>query len=282
MTTLPDLSIENLFSVKGKKVVVTGGTKGIGLMISAGFVQNGADVYMFSRKPDQEVAKLLTSKGPGKAFSFACDVMDEKSILQVRDEIAKLEPNGIHCLVNNAGATWGDPFDKTPKSSFDKVLGVNVTGLFMVSQAFGKLLEKPATAERPSSIINIASVDGIRVPAIEEYAYSASKAGVIHLTRVMSGYLAPRNITVNTISPGLFPSKMGSQVIAVMGDGLGKMIPLGRAGEPKDIASACIFYAGYGGAFTTGSNVIIDGGTTVSSANPTVFDNRKEIDRSKL
>ena len=267
------LSLENLFSVKGKKVIVTGGTKGVGLMIAAGFVKNGADVYMFSRKPDRKIAEWLSNQGPGKAYSFVCDVMDEASILKVRDKIATLEPGGIHTLVNNAGSTWGDPFDKTPKNSFDKVLGVNVTGLFMVSQAFAKLLETTATKDKPASIINIASIDGIRVPPIEEYAYSASKAGVIHLTRLMAGYLAPRNITVNAISPGLFPSKMGSQVLTVMGDeALGKMIPMGRAGEAKDIASACLFFSGPGGAFTTGANVIIDGGTTVNTANPAVFE----------
>ena len=279
-SSISELSLQNLFSVKGKKVIVTGGTKGVGLMIAAGFVKNGADVYMFSRKPDKKVAEWLSSQGPGKAYSFVCDVMDETSILQVRDKIGTLEPGGIHCLVNNAGATWGDPFDDTPKKSFDKVLGVNVTGLFMVSQAFVKLLETAATKDRPASIINIASIDGIRVPPIEEYAYSASKAGVIHLTRLMSGYLAPRNITVNAISPGLFPSKMGSQVITVMGDkALGKMIPMGRAGEAKDIASACLFFSSAGGTFTTGANIVIDGGTTVNTANPAIFENSN---RSKM
>ena len=121
-SSISELSLQNLFSVKGKKVIVTGGTKGVGFMIAAGFVKNGADVYMFSRKPDEKVAKWLSNQGPGKAYSFVCNVMDEASILQVRDKIATLEPGGIHCLVNNAGATWGDPFDDTPKKSFDKVL----------------------------------------------------------------------------------------------------------------------------------------------------------------
>jgi NAD(P)-dependent dehydrogenase (short-subunit alcohol dehydrogenase family) len=256
-----DLSLNALFGVKNKCVVVTGGSKGIGLMIASGFVQNGARVYIFSRNPATEIAAALSEKGPGVCVSMTCDVSDRAQIDAVVAQVSAKESGGVHVLVNNSGATWGSSFDETPRKSWDKLNAVNVVGLFECSQAFMPLLEKTASVESPARIINIASIDGIHTPAIEEYAYAATKAGVLHLTRVMAGYLSKRNVTCNSISPGLFPSKMGSQVLDVLGEELvNKSIPLGRAGRPSDIASASLFLAGQGGAYTTGANIVIDGG----------------------
>jgi len=259
-----DLGLEALFGMKGKNVVVTGGSKGIGLMIAAAFVQAGCQVFIFSRKPDEAAAASLQARGPGTCRAMACDVLDDVAIKRVAAEIDQACPGGIHCLVNNSGAVWGEPFESTPKSSFDKLLGVNVTGLFMVTQALGPALERAATEADPARVINIASIDGLGVPTFEEYAYSASKAAVLHMNRVMAGHLASKHITFNCISPGLFPSKMGDQVINLAGlDTLKGSIPLGRPGCARDIAGAAMYLAGPSGAYTTGANIVIDGGMLV-------------------
>mmetsp|Transcript_16742 Transcript_16742/g.32568 ORF Transcript_16742/g.32568 Transcript_16742/m.32568 type:complete len:267 (+) Transcript_16742:182-982(+) len=260
-----DLSLKALFGVEGKNVVVTGGSRGVGYMMASGFVQQGCNVFIFSRKPDHEAAEALTKKGPGKCYSMVCDVADMNAIAKVVKEVeAVVGDQGIHCLINNSGATWGEAFDTTSRASFDKLVNVNLTGLFFTTQAFGPLLEKTGTKDDPARVINIASIDGINTPAFEEYAYSATKAGVIHMTRVMAGYLAYKNITFNSISPGLFPSKMGDQVLKGAGDKAVNNIPFKRFGRPTDIAAAALFLAGPGGAYTTGANIIVDGGLTAA------------------
>jgi NAD(P)-dependent dehydrogenase (short-subunit alcohol dehydrogenase family) len=258
-----DLKIANLFGVAGRVCIVTGGSKGVGLMIASGLVQNGARVYIFSRKPDHATAEKLTTMGPGSCISMACDVTDRSALDSVAAEIGAKE-DAVHLLVNNSGATWGSPFAETPRKSWDKLFAVNVTGLFECSQVFCPLLEKGAQPGKPASIINIGSIDGLSIPQIEEYAYTASKAAVIHLTKQMAAFLAPKNLTVNCISPGLFPSKMGDAVVEfVSPEVLAGAIPLGRYGHPMDIASAVLFLAGAGGAYTTGSNIVIDGGILI-------------------
>jgi NAD(P)-dependent dehydrogenase (short-subunit alcohol dehydrogenase family) len=173
-----DLSIGRLFGVAGKVIVVTGGSKGIGLMIASGFVQNGARVYIFSRKPAMEAATALSARGPGSCVALQCDVADRAQIDVVAAQVGAAEPGGVHCLVNNSGATWGEPFDTTPKKSWDKLNAVNVVGLFETTQAFMPLLERSIADDDTGSsarVINIASIDGMRTPQIEEYAYTATK-----------------------------------------------------------------------------------------------------------
>jgi len=262
---MEDLSLEALFGIEGKNVVVSGGSKGIGSMLAAGFVQQGCNVFIFSRKPEFGAAKTLNELGKGKCWAFACDVSKQEAIESVVSEVSNVLkkeglPQKIDVLVNNSGAVWADPFLKTSRQSFDKLVNVNLTGLFFVCQAFGKMLMAAGTKTQPSRIINIASIDGISTPSFEEYAYAATKSAVIHLTNVMAGNLAKRNITVNAISPGLFPSKMGDQVLTAGGPEVTKSIPLGRAGMAQDIFSACLFLAGPGGAYTTGANIVVDGG----------------------
>mmetsp|Transcript_14477 Transcript_14477/g.25949 ORF Transcript_14477/g.25949 Transcript_14477/m.25949 type:complete len:266 (+) Transcript_14477:111-908(+) len=258
---MEDLSVQRLFGLENKNVVVTGGSKGIGYMLASAYVQAGCNVFIFSRKPDEEAAKRLTDKGPGKCTSLVCDVADQKGIQEVAQIVEKLCPEGVHVLVNNSGAVWAAPFESTSRASFDKIMNVNVTGLFMVTQAFGPLLKKTATKEDPARVINIASIDGMSVPTFEEYAYSASKAAVIQLTKVLAGHLSKKHITVNAISPGLFPSKMGDQVLkAANEESVAALIPLGRPGTAKEIAGAALFFSGAAGTYTTGANLHIDGG----------------------
>ncbi|CAK8995233.1 Rhamnolipids biosynthesis 3-oxoacyl-[acyl-carrier-protein] reductase (3-ketoacyl-acyl carrier protein reductase) [Durusdinium trenchii] len=260
-----DFSLEALFGVKGKNVVITGGSKGIGYMLASAFVQQGCQVFIFSRKPDEAAAKALNDQGPGKCTSYACDVADQDAIQRVKAQVeSEIGDQGLHCLINNSGAVWAESFDTTSKSSFDKLMNVNVTGLFFVTQAFGPMLEKAASKEDPSRVINIASIDGLGIPTFEEYAYTASKAAVLHLTRALAGHNTHKHITFNCISPGLFPSKMGDQVLKVAGDEvLEQSIPMGRAGRPQEIAAAALFLAGPGGTYTTGANIVIDGGMLV-------------------
>ena len=175
-----DLTLANLFGVAGKVVVVTGGSKGIGLMIAAGFVQNGAKCYIFSRKPAMEAAAALNAlPGSGSCVALQCDVADRAQIDAVTAHISAAEPGGVHVLVNNSGATWGEPFDSTPRKSWDKLQAVNVVGLFETTQAFMPLLERSLQSDgeggTSARVINIASIDGMHTPAIEEYAYSATK-----------------------------------------------------------------------------------------------------------
>jgi NAD(P)-dependent dehydrogenase (short-subunit alcohol dehydrogenase family) len=263
-----DCSLETLFGCAGKAFVVTGGTKGVGLLIAYGLVQNGARVHVFSRKPDEQTAAKLTAMGPGKVISYQCNVDQDEDVLRVRDLVAAVEPAGIHCLINNSGKGWGDSFDKTPRKSFDQVLGVNVTGLFMVSQAFMPLLERSASAANPGRVINIASVDAFRVPDIEEYAYTASKAAVIHLTHQMAGHLASRHISVNCISPGLFPSKMLDKIFSEMpGEKTMRHISFKRLGSAQDITGAVLYLAGAAGAYVTGANILVEGGILVNKSN---------------
>ena len=209
------------------------------------------------------MAAELTERGPGTCTAMACDISSREAIDRVVADVASAV-DSIHLLVNNSGATWGASFEETPRLSFDKLLAVNLVGLFECSQAFIGLLENGATAEAPASIINIASIDGMQVAGLEEYAYTSSKAAVIHLTKQMAGYLAPKHVTVNTISPGLFPSKMGSQVLQfVAPEMIAKSIPLRRPGMPSDVAGAVLFLAGAAGRYTTGANIVIDGGVLV-------------------
>jgi len=233
-------------------------------MLSSGFVQAGCRVFIFSRKPDHAAAARLTAKGPGSCLAFACDVEDLAQIKQVAVEVdAELKGEGLHVLVNNSGAVWADALEETSKRSFDKVMNVNVSGVFFVTQAFMPALLRAASPADPSRVINIASIDGLSVPSFEEYAYAASKAAVAHMTNTLAGHQAGSNVTFNCISPGLFPSKMGDQVLG-HGEEIVKMaIPMGRAGQAKDIVGACIYLAGPAGSYTTGANITIDGGIVV-------------------
>src|SRR5205807_253806 len=201
------MGTEDLFSIAGKTAVVTGGSRGIGLMIARGFVEAGARVYISSRKAEvcDEVAAELSKSG--ECHSVPADLSTQEGLDHLANEVSSREP-ALHILVNNAGAAWGAPIPEYPASGFDKVLGLNVKGVFELTKRLLPLLEKAATPDDPARVINIGSVDGIRVPMLENYAYSASKAGVHMLTRHLAHHLVDKHINVNAIAPGPFPSKM--------------------------------------------------------------------------
>jgi len=250
--------LEDLFSIEGKVALVTGGTRGIGLMIARGFVEAGARVYVASRGADacETTAKSLSEVGA--CVGLPADLSSEAGCNALAEEVASRE-GSLHVLVNNAGANWGAPFDQYPASGWDKVLDLNLKSPFYLTRALAPLLERSARPGDPARVINIGSIDGIQVPALETYAYSASKAGLHHLTRVLARRLAPK-VTVNAVAPGPFESKMMAATRERCGDAIRASCPMGRIGEPEDMAGVALCLASRAGAYVTGAVIPVDGG----------------------
>ena len=248
----------DLFSIAGKTALVTGGSRGIGKMIAEGFVDAGAVVYISSRKAEvcEQVAAELSEKGT--CVAVPADLSQEDECRRLADEMAT-RVDRLDILVNNAGATWGAPLDDYDEKAFERVLGLNVKGVFHVTKFLVPLLEKAGTQEEPARVINIGSIDGIGVPMMETYAYSASKAAVHQLTRHLAKRLAPA-ITVNAIAPGPFESKMMAATLEAFGDQIRASAPLRRIGRPDDMAGAAIFLSSRAGAYVTGAVIPVDGG----------------------
>jgi NAD(P)-dependent dehydrogenase (short-subunit alcohol dehydrogenase family) len=251
--------VKDLFSVAGKAVLVTGGSRGIGAMIARGFVEGGARVYITARKAEacQETAAELAKLG--HCVAIPADVASEAEANKLAQAVAAHEP-ALHVLVNNAGANWGAPLAEYPDAAWDKVLAVNVKAVFHLTRALLPQLEKAASAADPARVINIGSVDGLHVPDLETYAYSSSKAAVHHLTRVLAKRLAPRRITVNAVAPGPFESKMMAQTLRDFGKLIVEACPLKRIGEPEDMAGVALYLASRAGAYVTGAVIPVDGG----------------------
>jgi NAD(P)-dependent dehydrogenase (short-subunit alcohol dehydrogenase family) len=253
------VDVEQLFSIRGKVAVVTGGSRGIGEMIARGYVAAGATVYISSRKASACEALADELSTIGTCVPLPADLSTPEGATQLAAAIAEREPE-VHILVNNAGASWGEPLDDYAVEGFDKVMDLNVRGVFLLTQALAPRLRAAASAADPARVINVGSIDGgFHVPAYEAYAYSASKAAVHQLTRHLGRFLAADHVTVNAIAPGLFPSKM----TAFMFDHEEQLvagIPMGRAGTPEDMAGIAIYLASRAGAYTTGAIIPVDGG----------------------
>ncbi|RHZ48952.1 putative potassium uptake transporter [Aspergillus thermomutatus] len=247
------MDTQSLFNVEGKVVLVTGGAKGIGRMISEGYVTNGATVYISSRdaKACEQAAKELNAIGRGKAYAIPADFYKEEECKRLAEEIAKRESK-LHVLVNNSGSNWGAPYDEYPSSAWSRVLTLNLHRVFDLTKLLTPLLEKAGAPNDPARIINIGSIDGLRVPALETFAYSASKAGLHHLSRVLANHLGKRNITSNTLACGPFQSKMMAATLEKFRDAIEGANPLGRIGTPQDVAGACLFLSSRAGAYING------------------------------
>jgi NAD(P)-dependent dehydrogenase (short-subunit alcohol dehydrogenase family) len=257
--------VKDLFSVAGKVALVTGGSRGIGLMIARGYVENGATVYISARKKDvcDDMAAELSKVGT--CHSLPADLSTEAEAKRLAAELAGREPK-LHILVNNAGANWGAPLAEYPDAAWDKVLALNVKAIFHLTRACLPQLQAAATPEDPARVINVGSIDGLHVPLLETYAYSASKAGVHHLTRVLANRLARHQITVNAVAPGPFESKMMAETLRNFGDAIKASCPLGRIGTPEDMAGVAIYLASRAGAYLTGTVIPVDGGITIRAS----------------
>jgi len=271
------MDVNTLFGIKGKVVLITGGAKGIGRMISEGFVLNGAKVYISSRdaKACETAASELNtlaskSSSGGSAVALPADLSRADDCARLASELSKRESK-LHVLINNSGATWGAAYDEYPESAWQKLLTLNLHRVFTLTQALTPLLEKAAQKNGqdivldPARVIHIGSIDGIRVPLLPTYAYSASKAGLHHLSRHMAVELGPRGITSNTLACGPFPSKMMAATLRDFGEDIKAANPLGRIGTPEDAAGACLFLASRAGAFVNGATVTLDGGVALMS-----------------
>ena len=252
------MTTADLFSVAAKTTLVTGGSRGIGRMIATGFVEAGAKVYISSRKAevcDRVAAELSRA---GQCFSIPADLSTESGCAGLAAALAEREAR-LDVLVNNAGATWGAPLDEYDEAAWERVLALNVKGVFHLTKFLVPQLRAAGTPEEPARVINIGSIDGLSVPVLETYAYSASKAAVHHLTRHLAKKLAPE-ITVNAIAPGPFESKMMAATLEAFGEQIAASNPLRRIGRPDDMAGAAIFLASPAGAYVTGAVIPVDGG----------------------
>lgn len=254
---------KELFDLTGKVAVVTGGTRGIGLMIAKGLVQAGVKTYVVSRKADACVEAEAELKQYGEAIAIAADLADPAQLNALADKILSREPK-INILVNNAGASWGANFSEFPESAWDKVMDLNLKSIFFLTQKLSGALQAAGTGVDPARVINIGSVDGITVPEFGNYSYSASKAAVHHLTRHLACDLAPDNINVNAIAPGPFETKMTEFVLKEHGDVITRSIPRGRIGVESDIVGTAIFLSASASAYITGVVIPLDGGFSIS------------------
>lgn len=254
--------ISELFSVEGKTAIVTGGSRGIGYMIAEGLVRNGVKTYITSRKIQElEPAAAELSK-LGTCIAIPADLSTDDGLAGFVDAFTAAEPGGLHILVNNAGAAWGAPLGEFPGSGFDKVLAINVKAPFMLTQALLPQLKAVATEDDPARVIMIGSIDGLVVPIGDNFSYSGSKAAVHMMTRHLAHNVADDNITVNTIAPGPFRSKMMGYLLDDPDSRarIAKRVPRKRIGTPEDVAGATIFLASRAGAFLTGALIPVDGG----------------------
>jgi NAD(P)-dependent dehydrogenase (short-subunit alcohol dehydrogenase family) len=252
--------MKDLFSLQGRVALITGGSRGIGKMIAEGFLTQGAKVYISARKGGalEDTAAELSKLG--SCTPLVVDAAGGDGARAMADAYLKHE-NSLDILVNNAGAAWGAPFDEFPESGWDKVMDLNVKTPFFLTQALHGALKANATQQKPSKVINIASIDGISVNPMETYSYAASKSGLIHLTKRMAIRLIADNITVSAIAPGAFASDM-NRAARDHGDAIAQAIPSRRIGAAEDMAGAAIFLASRAGDYVVGSTIVVDGGVS--------------------
>ena len=266
-------TFDDLFSIEGKIAAVTGGSRGIGEMIAAGFLAKGAKIYISSRKAAvcEETAKRLSETYGGECIALPADLSQMSGVESLAARLAERESR-LDILVNNAGVSWGAKLDEFPESGWDKVMDTNVKGVFFLTQKLMPLLRAAATAESPARVINIGSIDGIKTAAFDTFSYGASKAALHHLTRLMAAHLTKEHIIFNAIAPGPFPTWMLSTGVGGRGDventdwdRVGRGNPSGRVGTPEDIAGLAIFLSSRAGQYVVGQTIACDGGSVAAS-----------------
>lgn len=255
------MDMSTLFSLEGRTALITGGSRGIGLMIAKGFIAQGAKVYISSRKA--EVCDAVAAELGDACVSLPMDVSTVEGCKALAEAYARHESQ-LDILVNNAGAAWGEPFENFPEKGWDKVMDLNVKSPFFLSQAFYPALKAAASQDRPAKLINIASIDGLRLNPWETYSYQASKAAVINLTRRMAARLVEDDINVTAIAPGAFPSEM-NRAARDHGDAISSAIPGKRIGRDEDMAGVAIYLAARSGDYVIGETIAVDGGVVYAS-----------------
>lgn len=255
------MDMNRLFSLEGKRALITGGSRGIGLMIAKGFIAQGAKVYISSRKAD--VCDAVAEELGDNCISLPMNVATVEGCKALAEAYAQHEPT-LDILINNAGAAWGEDFETFPESGWDKVMDLNVKSPFFLTQAFFPLLKAAANADAPGKVINIASIDGLRLNPWETYSYQASKAAVINLTKRMAARLIKDHINVTAICPGAFPSDM-NQAARDHGDFVAKAIPNKRIGRDEDMAAVAVYLAAAAGDYVVGESITVDGGLVHAS-----------------
>lgn len=263
----PSLPASALFALSGKSALVTGGSSGIGFIMASALVQSGVRVYIASRSLArcQQAAAQLSAFG--QCIALSANVTDAPQRAALVAELTAREPAGLGLLVNNAGSNWGAPIADYPDEAFEKVMRTNVSSVFALIRDLLPLLQLAASAKAPARIVNIGSMDGLHVPIVQRvptFAYSASKAALHHMTRTLAVELGPRHITVNAIAPGFFESKMTDHVLMHFRQDIEDDCPLGRIGEPEDIAGTLLFLCSRAGAYVNGAVIPLDGGTHIS------------------
>lgn len=248
-----------LFDLTGKRALVTGGTRGIGLMMARGLLQAGARVVISSRKPDACDQAHAALSAFGDVHAIAADLSRHEECLRLAEAVTA-DGEDLHILVNNAGATWGEPIETFPDAAWDKVLDLNLKSPFWMVQALLPTLRDAGSADDPARIINIGSIDGLRVTSLPTYSYSSSKAALHQLTRVLARELGPQHITVNAVAPGPFPSKMMAATLDAFGDEIAASAPLRRIGRADDMADIAVYLASRAGSYVTGAIIPVDGG----------------------
>ncbi|MCX2928829.1 SDR family oxidoreductase [Mycobacterium sp. CVI_P3] len=254
-----------LFGLSGKTALVTGGSGGIGMMIARGLLQAGASVIISSRKADkcEQAVEQLSAFGPVRAIP--ADLSRQEECRRLAAEVLA-GTDKLDILVNNAGATWGEPLESFPASAWDKVLDLNVKSPFWMVQELADALRKAGTQDDPARIINIGSIDGIHVPITHTYSYSASKAALHQLTRVLAKELGPQHVTVNAVAPGPFQSKMMAATLDAFGDAIAAASPMRRIGRDDDMAGIAVFLASRAGAYVNGAIIPVDGGMATTAS----------------
>ncbi|HET6536576.1 MAG TPA: SDR family oxidoreductase [Sphingopyxis sp.] len=255
------MNLQEMFGLDGRVALVTGGSRGIGKMIVEGFLAAGcARVYISARKQGQIEAAIadFDSRYPGKVIGIPADVASVEACRALAQDLASREDK-LDILVNNAGAAWGEPFESFPESGWDKVMDVNVKAPFFLTQALHGLLKAAGTAGQPAKVINIGSIDGMRLNPWETYSYHASKAGILYLTKRLAARLVSDHIIVTAIAPGAFQSDM-NKAARDHGDTVAQSIPTRRIGAPEDMAGAAIYLASNAGNYVVGETIAVDGG----------------------
>ena len=254
----------DLFSLAHRTALITGGSRGIGRMIAAGFLKQGARVYISSRKAADCDATAKDLSSLGECFSLPADVSTLEGVNALVAAYGAREKK-LDILVNNAGAAWGESFETFPEKGWDKVVDLNLKAPFFLTQALHGLLKAAASAEQPAKVINIASIDGIAVNPLETYSYAASKSGLIHMTRRMALRLAQDEIVVSAIAPGAFASDM-NRAARDHSDDVAKRIPARRIGSDEDMAGVAIYLASRAGDYVVGNTIAVDGGVVYANA----------------